>query len=80
MAILITGVAGFIGSHLAAQAGVRYSIINPGIYLKYNIDSFLNILEYCRKYNKTNLVYTNENNSQPLTHSIFLSQHIKIQV
>ena len=42
--------------HLAAQAGVRYSITNPNIYLKYNIDGFLNILEYCRKYN-TNLVY-----------------------
>ena len=35
--------------HLAAQAGVRYSITNPSIYLKYNIDGFLNILEYCRK-------------------------------
>ena len=42
--------------HLAAQAGVRYSITNPSIYLKYNIDGFLNILEYCRRYN-TNLVY-----------------------
>ncbi len=43
--------------HLAAQAGVRYSITNPRIYLKYNIDSFLNILEYCKNYNTTNLVY-----------------------
>ena len=42
--------------HLAAQAGVRYSITNPNIYLKYNIDSFLNILEYCRRHN-TSLVY-----------------------
>ena len=30
--------------HLAAQAGVRYSITNPSIYLKYNIDGFLNLL------------------------------------
>ena len=43
--------------HLAAQAGVRYSITNPNIYLKYNIDGFLNVLEYCRKNTKTNLVY-----------------------
>ena len=43
--------------HLAAQAGVRYSITNPNIYLKYNIDGFLNILEYCRKNKNTNLVY-----------------------
>ena len=43
--------------HLAAQAGVRYSITNPSIYLKYNIDGFLNILEYCRNNKNTNLVY-----------------------
>ncbi|OUU61706.1 MAG: hypothetical protein CBC22_06630 [Alphaproteobacteria bacterium TMED62] len=43
--------------HLAAQAGVRYSISNPNIYLKYNIEGFLNILEYCRKNKRTNLVY-----------------------
>ena len=43
--------------HLAAQAGVRYSITNPNIYLKYNIDGFLSILEYCRKNKGTHLVY-----------------------
>jgi len=43
--------------HLAAQAGVRYSITNPNIYLKYNIDGFLKVLEYCRKNKNTNLVY-----------------------
>jgi UDP-glucuronate 4-epimerase len=35
--------------HLAAQAGVRYSLVNPEIYLRSNIDGFLNILEICRK-------------------------------
>ena len=35
--------------HLAAQAGVRYSLTNPEIYLKSNIDGFLSILEYCKK-------------------------------
>ncbi len=43
--------------HLAAQAGVRYSITNPNIYLKYNIDGFLKILEFCRENKNTNLVY-----------------------
>ena len=43
--------------HLAAQAGVRYSIENPEIYLKYNIDAFLKILEYCRKFKDVKLVY-----------------------
>ena len=31
--------------HLAAQAGVRYSLENPQIYIKSNINTFLNILE-----------------------------------
>ena len=34
--------------HLAAQAGVRYSLENPRIYMKYNIDGFMEVLEYCR--------------------------------
>jgi UDP-glucuronate 4-epimerase len=43
--------------HLAAQAGVRYSIENPHAYVESNIVGFLNILEGCR-YNKVqHLVY-----------------------
>ena len=34
--------------HLAAQAGVRYSIVNPHAYIASNIVGFLNILEACR--------------------------------
>ena len=34
--------------NLAAQAGVRYSIENPGAYIKSNITGFFNILEACR--------------------------------
>lgn len=34
--------------HLAAQAGVRYSITNPHAYIDSNIQGFLNILEGCR--------------------------------
>ena len=36
---------------------MRYSLTNPAIYLKYNVDGFLNILEYCRKFENTKLVY-----------------------
>lgn len=43
--------------HLAAQAGVRYSIENPYSYIKSNIDGFLNILEGCRCHNIKHLVY-----------------------
>lgn len=41
-----------IAIHLAAQAGVRYSIENPHAYIKSNIEGHLNILECCRNSKK----------------------------
>jgi UDP-glucuronate 4-epimerase len=43
--------------HLAAQAGVRYSIDNPRAYINSNIVGFSNILECCRVSNIKHLVY-----------------------
>lgn len=43
--------------HLAAQAGVRYSIENPYAYMHSNWIGFLNILECCRNFNVEHLVY-----------------------
>ncbi|KGF96684.1 dTDP-glucose 4,6-dehydratase [Prochlorococcus marinus str. MIT 9201] len=43
--------------NLAAQAGVRYSIDNPEIYLNSNIIGFGNILECCRKYSIENFLF-----------------------
>ena len=43
--------------NLAAQAGVRYSIENPDVYIESNIIGFYNILEACRKYPVEHLVY-----------------------
>ena len=43
--------------NLAAQAGVRYSIENPGAYMESNIMGFYNILEACRHYPVEHLVY-----------------------
>ena len=43
--------------NLAAQAGVRYSIENPDVYIKSNIIGFFNILEACRAYPPEHLVY-----------------------
>ena len=43
--------------NLAAQAGVRYSIDNPDVYMESNIMGFYNILEVCRKYPVAHLVY-----------------------
>ncbi len=43
--------------NLAAQAGVRYSITNPDVYIESNVLGFYNILEACRKYPVEHLVY-----------------------
>lgn len=43
--------------NLAAQAGVRYSIENPQVYIESNIIGFFNILEACRRYPVEHLVY-----------------------
>ena len=43
--------------HLAAQAGVRYSLINPKAYIDSNILGFFNILECCRNFGVTHLLY-----------------------
>ena len=43
--------------HLAAQAGVRYSLLNPMAYLNSNILGFQNILECSRKYGIQHLLY-----------------------
>jgi UDP-glucuronate 4-epimerase len=43
--------------HLAAQAGVRYSIENPYSYIENNIDGFITILEGCRRNEVDKLVY-----------------------
>lgn len=43
--------------NLAAQAGVRYSLTHPQVYLDSNITGFLNILEACRRHPVKNLIY-----------------------
>ncbi len=43
--------------HLAAQAGVRYSLTNPGVYVSSNLAGFTNILEGCRHSGVKHLVY-----------------------
>ena len=57
--------------HLAAQAGVRYSLENPHAYIQSNVVGFLNILEGCRNTDVKNLCYASSssvyglNKSQP---------------
>ena len=43
--------------HLAAQAGVRYSLNHPQTYVTSNLDGFANIIELCRKYPPRHLLY-----------------------
>ena len=43
--------------HLAAQAGVRYSLINPHAYIDANLQGFMNVLEGCRYHQIGHLVY-----------------------
>src|SRR5690625_2163948 len=43
--------------NLAAQAGVRYSLENPDVYMQSNVTGFYNILEACRHYPVEHLIY-----------------------
>ncbi len=43
--------------HLAAQAGVRYSLVNPHAYIDSNVTGFLNVLEGCRHGGVGHLVF-----------------------
>ncbi|MEJ2226204.1 MAG: NAD-dependent epimerase/dehydratase family protein, partial [Syntrophobacterales bacterium] len=43
--------------HMAAQAGVRYSLINPFAYQKANLEGFLNLLELAKRHDTERFVY-----------------------
>ena len=62
--------------NLAAQAGVRYSIENPRIYLKSNIDGFLSILEGCRQANVKHLIYASTSSVYGLNSSMPLNENM----
>lgn len=56
--------------NLAAQAGVRYSLINPHSYVDSNITGFLNILEACRAFPVKHLVYASSSSVYGLNETI----------
>lgn len=60
--------------HLAAQAGVRYSIENPYAYISSNVDGFLNILEGCRNYHIQHLVYASSSSVYGLNGKVPFSE------
>ncbi len=51
--------------NLAAQAGVRYSLVNPHAYIDTNIVGFVNILEGCRHSGVKHLVYASSTTVTP---------------
>ena len=56
--------------HLAAQAGVRYSLENPDVYVESNIKGFLNILEGCRRFKVQHLIYASSSSVYGLNSGI----------
>lgn len=61
--------------HLAAQAGVRYSISNPQAYIQSNIEGFLNILEACKENPKMKLVYASSSSVYGLNKEVPFAEH-----
>jgi UDP-glucuronate 4-epimerase len=61
--------------HLAAQAGVRYSITNPHAYIDSNIIGFQNILESCRHNKVRHLVYASSSSVYGLNRKYPFSTH-----
>ncbi len=60
--------------NLAAQAGVRYSLINPRAYINTNIDGFFNILENSKNYNVEHLVYASSSSVYGLNSDVPYSE------
>jgi UDP-glucuronate 4-epimerase len=61
--------------HLAAQAGVRYSLVDPYAYVQSNIFAFLNILEGCRHAGTQHLVYASSSSVYGANQTIPFSEH-----
>ena len=61
--------------HLAAQAGVRYSLTNPHAYIDSNIVGFMNILEGCRHTNVQHLTYASSSSVYGANTSMPFSIH-----
>ena len=62
--------------NLAAQAGVRYSLVNPQAYIDSNIVGFLNILEACRHHGVMNLSYASSSSVYGLNEALpFSTSH-----
>ncbi len=60
--------------HLAAQAGVRYSMVNPRAYGASNLDGFLNILEACREHSIAHLAFASSSSVYGMNRKVPFSE------
>ena len=65
-------------AHLAAQPGVRYSLVNPGAYLRNNIDAFGAVLEGCRQERVAHLVYASSSSVYGANHTLPFSEDQRV--
>lgn len=61
--------------HLAAQAGVRYSLDNPRAYAHANLDGFLSVLEACRHHPVSHLIYASSSSVYGANARVPFSEH-----
>lgn len=61
--------------NLAAQAGVRYSLVNPHAYIESNVNGFLNILEGCRHNSVKHLVFASSSSVYGANKNVPFSVH-----
>lgn len=61
--------------HLAAQAGVRYSLDNPRAYASANLDGFLSVLEACRHHPVQHLIYASSSSVYGANAKVPFSEH-----
>lgn len=64
--------------HLAAQAGVRYSLKNPEAYLQSNIVGFFNVIEACKHHDIKHLVYASSSSVYGASKSVPFSENDKV--
>lgn len=62
--------------HLAAQAGVRYSLVNPHAYVESNIVAFTNVLEACRHAQTPHLTYASTSSVYGANTAMPFSEHV----
>lgn len=61
--------------HLAAQAGVRYSLTNPAVYMQANLIGFANVIEACRQHEIAHLIYASTSSVYGANTKLPYSEH-----